>query len=87
MKQVTISDQAGDTLKTIPFKGEPLELSVAALTDDKKGAAGGGSFKREVCTGLRCVVPTYSLDNSIRCQLGAVRFPVAIEMVSSCAGG
>jgi hypothetical protein len=35
--QVTISDQAGETLKTINFKGEPLELCVASCKDDAKG--------------------------------------------------
>jgi hypothetical protein len=40
MLQVTISDQAGETLKTMNFKGEPLELCVASCKDDGKGPAG-----------------------------------------------
>jgi hypothetical protein len=40
MLQVTISDQAGETLKTVNFRGEPLELCVASCKDDGKGPAG-----------------------------------------------
>lgn len=47
---MTISDQSGETVKTLSFKGEPIELCVAACKDDRKGSAGGGSFKREVRT-------------------------------------
>jgi hypothetical protein len=37
---VTISDQAGETLKTINFKGEPLELCEASCKDDGRRPAG-----------------------------------------------
>jgi hypothetical protein len=38
--QVTISNQSGETLKTVNFKGEPLELCEASCKDDGRRSAG-----------------------------------------------
>eukprot|EP00879_Flechtneria_rotunda_P026426 GHRR01028175.1.p1 GENE.GHRR01028175.1~~GHRR01028175.1.p1 ORF type:complete len:731 (+),score=226.61 GHRR01028175.1:88-2280(+) len=43
-KTVTISDQSGDTIKTLNFKGEPLQICVASCKDDRKGGAKDSSF-------------------------------------------
>jgi hypothetical protein len=37
--QVTISNLSGDTLKTVEFKGDPLQLCSAVCKDERPGSA------------------------------------------------
>jgi len=37
--QLTISNLSGDTLKTLEFKGDPLQLCAAACKDERPGSA------------------------------------------------
>lgn len=54
--QVTISNLSGDTLKTLEFKGDPLQLCAAVCKDERPGSAKSKVSALEPDCHLHCLI-------------------------------